>query len=157
MKTKIAVFFVVAGLLGFSQSCTKNDVRKPVPGRIRIGLVLDKGGKDDKSFNAAAFKGAAEAVKDLGVELKTIESPDDNAYEPAIRQLSERGYNLVIVVGFSQADPLRKIAPLFPKTHYGIIDADLDIPNVASLIFSEHEGSFLVGYIAGLKSKTKTV
>src|SRR5271167_3168998 len=124
---------------------------------VRIGLVLDKGGKDDKSFNAAAYKGATEASKDFGVELKTIESPDDSAYEPAMRTLAERGYNLVITVGFSQADALRKISPLFPKTHFAIVDAFVDVPNVASLLFSEHEGSFLVGYLAGLKTVTKTV
>lgn len=158
MKMKILWFLIMACTLALTSGCTKNfQNNKNQAGAVKIGLVLDKGGKDDKSFNAAAYKGAAEAAKELGVVLKTIESPDDNAYEPAMRQLSERGYNLVIVVGFSQADPIKKIAPLFPKTHFAIIDADVDIPNVASLIFSEHEGSFLVGYIAGLKTQTKTV
>jgi basic membrane protein A and related proteins len=140
-------------------SCTKKDTDKGGSDgtRVKVGLVLDKGGKDDKSFNAAAFKGASQASKEFGVDLKTIESPDDTAYEPAMRQLAERGYNLVITVGFSQADALKKISPLFPKTHFAIIDAFVDVPNVASLIFSEHEGSFLVGYLAGLKTQTKIV
>ncbi len=157
MKMKILGFFIIIAIFTVASGCTKGGSPAKSSRRVRVGLVLDKGGKDDKSFNAAAYKGASEASKDFGIDLKTIESPDDNAYEPAMRQLSERGYNLVIVVGFSQADPIKKIAPLFPKTHFAIIDADVDILNVASLIFSEHEGSFLVGYIAGLKTETKTV
>lgn len=123
-------------------------------GGIKVGLVLDKGGKDDKSFNAAAYKGAQEATKNLGIEVKTIESPDDHAYEPAIKTLAERGYNLIIAIGFSQADAVKKLAPLYPKVHFAIIDAPVDGDNVASIMFNEHEGSFLVGYIAGLKTKS---
>src|SRR5580692_3666840 len=133
MKMKILGFFIIIGTFTMVSACTKKGVTAKSSGKVRIGLVLDKGGKDDKSFNAAAYKRASEAAKDLGIELKTIESPDDNAYEPAMRQLSERGYNLVVVVGFSQADPIKKIAPVFPKTHFAIVDADVDIPNVASL------------------------
>ena len=148
---------VVSGLLALcAVSCTNKSGNTPpsTDGKIKVGLVLDKGGKDDKSFNAGAFKGASDAVKDFGVELKTVESPDDTSYEPAMRSFAERGYNLVITVGFSQADALKKISPLFPKTHFAIVDSFVDVPNVASLLFSEHEGSYLVGYIAGLKSKT---
>ena len=151
----LALFFV-----SLLSSCTKKfDEVAPPPraalsGKIRIGIVLDKGGKDDKSFNAAAFKGATEAVKELDIELKTVESPDDSSYEPSIRTLAERGYNLVITVGFSQADALKKMSPLFPNTHFAIVDSFVDKPNVASLLFAEHEGSFLVGYIAGLSTKS---
>ncbi|MDZ4676225.1 MAG: BMP family ABC transporter substrate-binding protein [Oligoflexia bacterium] len=138
-------------------ACTKKKEESVSKSGIKIGLVLDKGGKDDKSFNAAAYKGATQAVKDFGIEVKTIESPDDTAYEPAIRTLAERGYNLIITVGFSQADALKKISPLFPKTHFAIVDSVVDVPNVASLVFAEHEGSFLVGYIAGLHTKSNVV
>ncbi len=124
---------------------------------LKVGLVLDKGGKDDKSFNAAAFKGAGDAVKDLGITLKTIESPDDNAYEPALRTLAERGYGLVIAIGFSQADAIKKVAAQFPKTHFAIVDAPVEAANLQSLMFNEHEGSFLVGYIAALTSKSGVV
>ncbi|MBK9293549.1 MAG: BMP family ABC transporter substrate-binding protein [Oligoflexia bacterium] len=124
---------------------------------LKIGLVLDKGGKDDKSFNAAAFKGATEAAQKLGVEVKTVESPDDTSYERSLKNLSERGYKLLIAVGFAQTDAVKKIAPQFPKTHFAIVDGVVDLPNVTSLMFNEHEGSFLVGYIAGLKSKTNVI
>jgi basic membrane protein A and related proteins len=150
---------LAAALALTTVSCTKkaDESDNSAQSKVRVGLVLDKGGKDDKSFNAAAFKGATEASKDLGVELKTIESPDDSAYEPAMRTLAERGYNLVITVGFSQADALRKISPQYPKTHFAIVDSSVGVPNVASLLFAEHEGSFLVGYIAGLKTKSNVV
>ena len=124
---------------------------------IKVGLVLDKGGKDDKSFNTAAFNGSKLAEADLGVELKAVESPDDAAYEPALRTFAERGYPLVIAVGFSQIDAVKKIAPEFPKTHFAIVDGTVEGANIASLLFAEHEGSYLVGYLAGLMTKTNKV
>lgn len=124
---------------------------------LKVGLVLDKGGKDDKSFNTSAFKGATEASKTLGVQVKTIESPDDNAYESALKTLAERGYPLIISIGFSQADAVKKVAPKFPKTHFAIVDAPVEGNNVQSLMFNEHEGSFLMGYIAALSSKSQVI
>lgn len=126
-------------------------------GKLRVGLVLDRGGKDDKSFNAAAYKGATEATKELGLELKDVESPNDTSFEPALRSLAERGYQLVIAVGFAQKEAVEKIAPQFPQTKFAIIDAPIELPNVQSKMFAEHEGSYLVGYLAGLATKTGTV
>lgn len=139
-----------------SNEVAHSTVGKPGAG-VKVGLVFDKGGKDDKSFNTAAFRGASEAVEKLGVELKDVESPDDAAFEPALRTFAERGYQLVIAVGFSQIDAVKKVAPRFPKTHFAIVDGVVDGANVASLMFSEHEGSYLVGYLAGLMTKTNKV
>ena len=124
---------------------------------FKVGLVLDKGGRDDKSFNSSAYRGASQAVKELGVELKEIESPDDNSFEPALKSLADRGFPLIIAVGFSQKDAVDKVAPLYPNVHFALVDAVSTVPNVASLMFAEHEGSFLVGYLAGLASKTGVV
>lgn len=126
-------------------------------GGLKVGLVLDKGGKDDKSFNTAAFVGANRAVKELGVELKDIEIPDDAAFEPALRTLAERGFPLIIGIGFSQKDAIEKVSKQFPKTHFAIVDAPVEGENVRSLMFNEHEGSFLVGYLAGLVTKTGVI
>jgi basic membrane protein A len=128
------------------------DAQKP-----RIGLVLDRGGRDDKSFNAAAFKGASEAAQRFGLEMKDVETPTVSAYESSLRSLAERGYSPVIAVGFAQKDAVTKVAPQFPGTRFAIVDATVDLPNVESLLFAEHEGSFLVGYLAGLATKTGTV
>lgn len=124
---------------------------------VKVGLVLDKGGRDDKSFNAAAFKGAEEAKEKLGIQLKVVESSDDAALEPSLRTFAKRGYDLVIGIGFGQADPILKVSKAFPKTHFLIVDAPVTGPNVRSIIFKEHEGSYLVGAIAALTTKTSVV
>jgi basic membrane protein A and related proteins len=154
--------------LAFSAGCTRSaDKSGSSPdssakvsqagANIKVGLVLDKGGRDDKSFNSAAYRGTTEAVKDFGIELKDVESPDDSAFEPALRRFAERGYRLVIAVGFIQAEAVKKVSAEFPNTHFAIVDGVVEQPNVASLMFAEHEGSFLVGYLAGLLSKTNKV
>jgi basic membrane protein A len=162
--TKPVVGLVIFSLL-FGVSCTKSNTT-PAPGlsdaaqpktSIKVGLVLDKGGKDDKSFNSGAFRGATEASKVLGIDLKVVESPDDAAFEPALRTFAERGYPLVIAIGFAQVDAVKKVAPQFPNTHFAIIDGVVEAPNVATVMFAEHEGSYLVGYLAGLLSKTGKV
>ena len=105
----------------------------------------------------AAFAGASLAEKELGIEMKLVESADDTAFEPSLRAFAEREYPLVIGIGFAQVDALKKIAPQFPKTHFAIVDGTVDAPNVASIHFDEHEGSYIVGYLAALVSKTKKI
>lgn len=124
---------------------------------FKVGLVLDKGGRDDKSFNAAAFLGASKAQKELKVQIKVLESSDDNAFEPHLRNLAKHNFDLVIGVGFSQVEAVKKVAAQFPKVKFAIVDGDVKSSNVRSLLFEEHEGSFLVGAIAALKSKTGKV
>jgi basic membrane protein A len=121
---------------------------------FKVGLVLDRGGKDDKSFNAAAYKGGKEAEKTLGISLKTVEASDDNSFEPMLRSLSQKKFDLIIAVGIAQADAVKKVASQFPDRKYAIIDAQVDAPNLTSLLFEEHEGSFLVGAAAALLSQT---
>lgn len=124
---------------------------------LKVGLVLDKGGRDDKSFNAAAFAGATEAQKKLGIELKVVEASDDTAIEPSLRTFAQRGYPLVIGIGFVQASAIEKVAKDFPKVSFVVIDSEVKLPNVRSVIFKEHEGSFLVGAAAALTSKTNQI
>jgi basic membrane protein A len=129
----------------------------PAEPSVKVGLVLDKGGRDDKSFNSAAFAGATKAASALGARVKTVESPDDSAFEPSLRAFAERGFPLIVAIGFAQVDAVRKVAPEFPQAHFAIVDGAVDLPNVANLLFAEHEGSYLVGYLAGLASKTGRV
>ncbi|MGE3973752.1 MAG: BMP family protein [Bdellovibrionales bacterium] len=149
-------------ILALSFGCTKKSGDNTTPNqssgnKIRVALILDKGGKDDKSFNTAAWEGALKAKKEFDIELKDIESPDDSAYEPAMRTFGERGFDLIVAIGFAQKDAVAKVAPQFPKTQFALVDAVVDAPNVLSMMFKEHEGSFLVGYLAGLTSKTGTI
>lgn len=124
---------------------------------LKVGLVLDKGGKDDKSFNASAFLGASEAKRKFGIHLKVLECSSDSALTPSLRTFAQHGYNLIIGIGFVQQAPLEEVAKQFPQTHFLLVDAPSDLPNVRSVIFNEHEGSYLVGAIAALSSKTGKV
>ncbi len=155
MKYFIWVVIFSTILLNF---CTKKNNNKIKEENVfRIGLVLDKGGKDDKSFNSAAYKGASDAKKDFGIYFKYIECTDDSAFEPNIRAFAEKKFDMIVSLGFAQMEAVSKVAKDYPKTKFAIVDAKVDLPNVASLLFSEHEGSFLVGAIAALKSKTGKV
>jgi basic membrane protein A len=124
---------------------------------LRVGLVLDKGGKDDKSFNTAAYEGAVRAKNELKIELKVVEATDENAFESLIRAFAQKNYDLVIGIGFAQTEAIKKVSNAFPKTHFAIVDGVVDTPNTRSLLFQEHEGSFLVGAIAALTTKTQKI
>jgi basic membrane protein A and related proteins len=121
---------------------------------FKVGLVLDRGGKDDKSFNTSAYEGAEEAHKKLGVYVKTVEAADDNAFEPMMRAFAQRDFDLIIGIGFAQQGAIKKVAEQFPGRYFAIVDSKVDLPNVRSLMFEEHEGAFLIGAIAAMTSKT---
>lgn len=123
-------------------------------GKLRVGIVFDIGGKDDKSFNAAAWEGVKRAKDELGIFLRDVEPGDPTSIEPSMRAFAERGYDLIVGVGFAQAPIMDDVARDYPNLKFAIIDGRIDLPNVASLNFKEHEGSFLVGMIAARTSKT---
>ncbi len=122
---------------------------------FKVGLVLDKGGKDDKSFNSSAYEGATKAQKELGIELKYVEATDSNALETLHRSFASKGFDLIIGIGFAQADAVKKIASQFPDRKFALVDGEVVAPNVRSLLFEEHEGSYLMGVVAAEKSKSK--
>ncbi len=129
---------------------------------ICVGLVFDVGGLGDKSFNDAAHRGLLRAKKELGVGFRYIEPGDGSDRESALRQLASSGNQLVIGVGFIFSDDLRKLAKEFPETKFACIDysaapGEVVSENLSGLRFHEEEGSFLVGAIAGLKTKTNAV
>ena len=123
-------------------------------GKVHVGIVFDAGGKDDRSFNAAAWKGVSRAARDFPIVLRDAEPGDPTSVEPALRAFAERGYDLVIGVGFSQTPIIEAVAKDYPGLDFAIVDGVSALPNVASLIFKEHEGSYLVGMIAARTSKT---
>jgi basic membrane protein A len=125
--------------------------------KIHVGIVFDVGGKDDHSFNAAAWEGVRRAAKDFPIVLRDVEPGDPTSIEPAMRALAERGYDLVIGVGFSQTPIIEAVAKDYPALNFAIIDGVSQLPNVASLIFKEHEGSYLVGMIAAMTSKSGAI
>lgn len=124
---------------------------------FKVAIALDKGGRDDQSFNSSAFRGGQEAEGKIpGVKVKVVEGRDDRA-EPVLRSLVAKNYDLIIVVGFSQAEALSKVAQAHPKQKFVLIDSKIEAPQVKSVIFAEHEGSFVVGALAGWVSKTGKV
>ena len=127
---------------------------QPAFAEFKVGLVLDRGGKDDKSFNTSAYEGAMQAQKKLGIFLKYVEVSDDNAFEPMLRALAQRDFDMIIGVGFAQKEAIKKVAAQFPNRHFAIVDSEVDAPNVRSLMFEEHEGAYLIGAIAAMTSKT---
>ncbi len=120
---------------------------------IKVGLVLERSGKDDKSFNASAYQGLKRAEKELGVMTKTVEAPDNSAYESLQRAFAEKKFDLVVAVGFHQLEALKKNAERFPQQKFLLIDEDAKSPNVRSVMFEEHEGSYLVGALAAMHAK----
>jgi basic membrane protein A len=135
--------------------------------RTRVGLVFDVGGRGDRSFNDAAYLGLMRAKNELGSEVEVIEPSEGADRESAIRIFAARGFDLVIGVGFIFSQDLTELAREYPRVHFACIDYSppfdeagkpLPIPpNLAGLKFREEEGSFLVGAVAALESKSKVV
>ena len=120
-------------------------------------LIFDLGGKFDKSFNEAAFNGAERWAKETGGKFLEIELQSEAQREQALRRFAESGANPIVMAGFAFADALGQVAADYPDTKFTIIDMVVDAPNVRSVVFSEHEGSYLVGMLAAKASKSGTV
>jgi basic membrane protein A len=120
-------------------------------------IIYDLGGKFDKSFNEAAFNGAEAWKAETGGTYIDLELQNDAQREQALRRFASQGANPIVMAGFSWGTALGTVAAEFPDTNFVVIDAVVDQPNVQNIIFDEHTGSFLVGAIAALTSKTGTV
>lgn len=120
-------------------------------------LIYDLGGKFDKSFNEAAYNGAQRWVKATGESYKELEMQSAAQRVQFARRMAESGANPIVVMGFQNESTLQEVAPEYPDTSFVLIDAVVDLPNVRSVIFAEQEGSYLVGMLAALASKTGTV
>jgi basic membrane protein A len=127
---------------------------------IRVGLVTDIGGLNDRSFNQLAYGGLKRAEKDLGVKIRVLTSKQNSDYVPNLSTLAQQRYDMVIGVGFLMAEAMNTVSKRFPKTNFAIIDAAQaslkDKPtNVRGLLFKEQEAGYLAGYLAGLYVKKK--
>ena len=129
---------------------------------IKVGLVTDIGGLNDRSFNALANKGLEDAKKELGVEGRVITSDQNSDYVPNLSSLAQQKYDLVIGVGFLMADAINTVAKRFPDTNFAVVDVSQaslkDKPtNVEGLLFAEQEAGYLVGYLSGLYAKENDI
>ncbi len=159
MKSRLLTLFMIVALLVVGcSSCQTQGRARGDESKMHVGVVFDIGGKDDRSFNAAAWEGAKLAAKDLPIVLRDVEPGDPTSIEPAMRAFAERGYDLIIGVGFAQTPIMQQVAKDYQNTSFAIIDGvvapDEQLPNVAYLLFKEHQGSYLVGMIAARKSQT---
>lgn len=120
-------------------------------------ILFDLGGKFDKSFNESAYNGAQRWAEETGGSYAEVEIQSDAQREQAIRRFAESGANPIVMAGFSWATPLGEVAADYPDTKFAIIDMVVDAPNVRSVVFNEHEGSYLVGMMAAMASESGTV
>jgi len=160
----ILVIFAASTLLAGCAKKTEEPAKQEGTKKIRVGLVFDVGGRGDKSFNDAAYAGLERAQKEFGdkIEVKYLEpSSGGENREQLLRLLAQDKYDIIFGVGFMFTDSIAKVAKDFPETKFGLIDGyvpDLkEDSNISCLLFKEHEGSFLVGAAAALKSKTGKV
>jgi basic membrane protein A len=171
MKLRLFLIAALVCSLVLAGTSCQQEMRAEEKGKVRVGIVFDIGGKDDRSFNAAAWVGVKcaetgkrpdgqpceEGKKALGIVLRDVEPGNPVSIEPAMRAFAERGYDLIIGVGFAQAPIMDVVAKDYPGINFAIVDGASQLPNVASLVFKEHEGSYLVGVIAARESRTGTL
>ncbi len=125
--------------------------------RAEPAVIYDMGGKFDKSFNQAGFEGAERWKKETGKPYIEFEISNPAQREQAQRRMAQRGADPIVGIGFSQGSAVEKVAKDFPKLKFAVIDAVVKLPNVQSILFKEQEGSFLVGMMAAMASKTGKV
>ena len=153
----LAIFCALALAAAGGPACDMGRRSEADKDKVHVGIVFDTGGKDDRSFNASAWEGVKRAAAEFPIVLRDVEPGDPTSVEPAIRAFAERNYDLVIGVGFEQMPVVERVARDYPNVNFVIIDGKIELPNVTALLFREHEGSYLVGLIAGMTSKTGTI
>ena len=124
---------------------------------IKPAVVFDMGGKFDRSFNEGIYNGVERFREETGIEYSEFEVTNESQREQALRRMARSGADIVIAVGFAQAPALEVVAREFPDTKFTLIDMVVDLPNVQSVVFKEHEGSFLVGMLAAMASESNAV
>src|SRR5688500_10234228 len=169
MKLAIVSTLLLCVAAVISTGCNPASYGADDRSKPRVGIVFDIGGKDDRSFNAAAWAGArcADTGKwpdgtysgkpPLGIVLRDIEPGNPTSIEPAMRAFAERQYDLIIGIGFAQTPIIESVAKDYPNIRFAVVDGVSNLPNVASLVFKEHEGSYLVGTMAAKASRTGTI
>ncbi len=159
-KVSILLLVLVMGTMVFAQG-GKESAPAQADGRPTIRLLTDATGIDDKSFNAAAWRGIVEYYGDTvenatgrGTLYDVVTAQTQDMYIPNLRQAADEGYDLIMVTGFTWADALGEVAPQYPDQKFTIVDVDwVGQPNVMEFIYSEEQGSYLVGMVAALQAK----
>lgn len=124
-----------------------------VMANFKVAIIFDNSGKNDKSFNQSAWEGALKAEKELGIMLKAVEPSGSHGVENSMRVFAAKEYNLIFGIGVFHLPAIKKMAIEYPNIKFAIVDGEVDLPNVSSIKFKEHEGSYLVGMIAAMRSR----
>lgn len=158
MKKRV-ISLLLACAMTFSLAACGGKSTKKEDKKIKIGMVTDVGGVNDGSFNQSAWEGLQKAQKDFGVEVKYLESKNDADYQPNIETFIDEDYDMIICIGYALADALKKEAAANPDQKFAIVDDSslADAKNVTSLMFEAGQSSYLVGYTAGLTTKTNNI
>lgn len=168
MKKFYAFFAIVIVLnIFFLFLGNKPEVESAEKSGVKVGLVFDVGGRGDKSFNDSAYNGLQRAIKELGVNAEYIEPGEGSDRESALRLLAAQNFDLIIGIGFIFTDDITNIAKEYPNRNFAGVDFVVNVdkdgneipppPNVAALKFKEEEGSYMVGALAALKTKTNKI
>ena len=132
-------------------------VLAPTPAHADPALVFDLGGKFDKSFNEAAYRGAERWKAETGGTYKELEMQSEAQREQALRMLAQTGSNPIVTTGFAFGEVLNKVAPDYPDTRFVVVETAVDQPNVQAVVFAEEQGSYLAGILAAMASESGTV
>jgi basic membrane protein A and related proteins len=166
MKTSLVplglvVLAVAAGCGGSGNKSAANNTTTSGNGEnVKIGLVTDIGGLNDRGFNHLSYVGLQRAARELGVQTRVFQAKSTQDYVPNLSTFARQGYDLTIGVGFTEATAIDQVANTFPKSNFSIVDVDQTEephkpPNLLGLLFKEQETGYLVGYLAGLEEKRR--
>lgn len=154
---KRSTLFIVLFLFSFLISgCSSGSAEGTEESGISAGLLVTESGLGDDSFSDSAFQGLEQARDELNITFDYRE-PFDQNYEAHARDLIEQGHDVIIGLGYNSQPAVDQLAAEFPDQDFVLIDAVSDQPNVSSITFKEDEGSYLIGFIAGMKSKSGVV
>jgi basic membrane protein A len=147
---------------GSSSAGDTSTAAAPAKKAVKVGLVTDIGGLNDRSFNSLANKGLQDAKATLGATGRVLTSKSNADYVPNLSTLAQQKYDLVVGVGFLMADAVGTVAKKFPNTNFAIIDVDATTmkgkpANVQGLLFKEQQSGYLAGYLAGLYAKDNNI
>ena len=158
MRKKVMAAVLTAAMVASISVVPQSVAAATDPSDLKIGLITDVGGVNDGSFNQSSWEGLEKAGEDLGVTVNYLESATDADYQPNMETFVDEDYDLIISVGYMLADATKEAAEANPDTKFAIIDdSSIDLPNVTSLMFKAEQASYLVGYVAGLTTKTNNI
>jgi basic membrane protein A len=155
----VVVLLIAAGCGGGGKTSSANTTTATAGGsNMKVGLVTDIGGLNDRGFNHLSYLGLVRAQRELGIEQRVYQAKSTQDYVPNLSTFARDGYDLTIGVGFTEATAIDTVATNFPKSKFAIVDVDQTEephkpPNLLGLLFKEQETGYLVGYLAGLEEK----